>query len=189
MQLINPAQTMSSVEIADMTGVRHDSVKRTIETLISLSLIAPHGVDSEGAYNLGERTTYIVVARVSPEATAALVDRWMELEQAVQIGLRAEQPYITAEDIAGMSGTKPTAAFRTNMDKVRRYLERCGLEQHVKREGSQVSFTKEGAALALIYLRKSNLEWSLFSDFVKESKEQAQRLGKDSSDLSLGSEL
>jgi phage regulator Rha-like protein len=80
--------TMSSREIADLVESRHDSVKRTIERLVNSSVIqSPPMVDFKNSNNvtgqeylLNKRDSYIVVAQLSPEFTARLVDRWQELE-------------------------------------------------------------------------------------------------------------
>ena len=82
------ALTMSSQEIADLVESRHDSVKRTIERLAERGVIQlPPLVDVPNhqgqivsVYQLGKRETYVVVAQLSPEFTARLVDRWQELE-------------------------------------------------------------------------------------------------------------
>lgn len=86
------AVTMSSREIADLVGSRHDSVKRTIERLVERKVIgAPPAVeylDSLGRpaieYLINKRDSFVVVAQLCPEFTAALVDRWQELEQQLQ---------------------------------------------------------------------------------------------------------
>lgn len=84
-------QTMSSREMADLCEKRHDSVKRTIETLAANGSISqPQIVDGPKAANgvvekhylMGKRDSYVVVAQLSPEFTARLVDRWQELEAA-----------------------------------------------------------------------------------------------------------
>lgn len=80
--------TMSSREIADLVESRHDSVKRTIERLQDKELIQltpmvevkNHLGQVVTEYQLIKRDTYVVVAQLSPEFTARLVDRWQELE-------------------------------------------------------------------------------------------------------------
>lgn len=81
--------TMSSQEIADLVGSRHDSVKRTIERLAERQTIShPPLVDGPRSgngvvvqeYLVNKRDSFVVVAQLSPEFTAALVDRWQELE-------------------------------------------------------------------------------------------------------------
>lgn len=86
--------TMSSREIAELLGKRHDSVKRTIDRLAERGVVAlPPTVeasfkDSLGKtqhtteYLIGKRDSYVIAAQISPEFTARLVDRWQELEAA-----------------------------------------------------------------------------------------------------------
>lgn len=87
------APTMTSQEIASLVNSRHDSVKRTIERLAeSGSISKPPLVDGEKSangvitqvYQIGKRDSYVIVAQLSPEFTAALVDRWQELEAKQQ---------------------------------------------------------------------------------------------------------
>lgn len=83
-----PAQTMSSREIAELVDSRHDKVKQSIERLAERGVIGlpPLGeyLDSLGRkaaeYRIGKRDSYVIVAQLSPEFTARLVDRWQELE-------------------------------------------------------------------------------------------------------------
>lgn len=93
MQLITthgqPA-TMSSLEISGLVEQRHDNVKRTIETLgrkgvLTLPQIAEvsntgPGPKTISVYHLTKRDSLVVVAQLSPEFTARVVDRWQELE-------------------------------------------------------------------------------------------------------------
>ncbi len=80
--------TMSSREIAELLGARHDNVKRTIERLAERSVISYPPTeeyrDTTGRrateYRLDKRSSLIVVAQLSPEFTARVVDRWQELE-------------------------------------------------------------------------------------------------------------
>ena len=84
--------TMSSREIAELVEARHDSVKRTIERLEDRGVIAqPPLVDERvtdsagrprfvGVYQINKRDSDVIVAQLSPEFTARLVDRWQELE-------------------------------------------------------------------------------------------------------------
>ncbi|WP_223538763.1 Rha family transcriptional regulator [Pseudomonas sp. BF-R-12] len=84
----NVSRTMSSIEISDLVGKRHDNVKRTIETLVERKTIQlpqfeevkNHLGQTVEQYQVGKRDSFVVVAQLSPEFTAALVDRWQELE-------------------------------------------------------------------------------------------------------------
>ncbi len=114
-----PVMTMTSKEMADLTEKRHDSVKRTIDTLAEKGVISqPQIVDGEKSangvveklYRIGKRDSYIIVAQLSPEFTARLVDRWQELEskpalnpvnfsrmQLIELAMQAEQERIESE--------------------------------------------------------------------------------------------
>lgn len=84
----NNEATMSSREMAELTETRHDSVKRTIETLCDKGVIQrPQIVNFNNIngvagveYLVCKRDSYIIVAQLSPVMTARLVDRWQELE-------------------------------------------------------------------------------------------------------------
>ncbi|WP_376775620.1 phage antirepressor KilAC domain-containing protein [Serratia fonticola] len=87
---------MTSLEIADLVGSRHDKVKQSIERLVEKGVIQlpPLGKVENKQSNSpnrftdvyrfegeqGKRDSIIVVAQLSPEFTARLVDRWRELE-------------------------------------------------------------------------------------------------------------
>lgn len=85
-------KTMSSREIAELVDSRHDDVKRSIDRLAQTGVIVQpptadeHSEDTMGrtritvVYLLDKRSSLIVVAQLSPEFTARIVDRWQELE-------------------------------------------------------------------------------------------------------------
>lgn len=85
--------TMTSRDIAELVELRHDNVKRTIETLADRGVITlPQseevrnpgpGPKTIAVYRVGKRDSYVIVAQLSPEFTARLVDRWQELEEGV----------------------------------------------------------------------------------------------------------
>lgn len=81
-------KTMSSREIAKLTGKRHDNVVQLIRKLESDHILTPEfqEIESKGrflpCYLLGKRDSMVLVARLSPEFTAAIVDRWQELESS-----------------------------------------------------------------------------------------------------------
>jgi len=88
---VNPA--MSSQEIADLVESRHDKVKQSIERLAArgtiqlppMGEVKNHLGQTVSVYLVGKRDSYIVVAQLSPEFTARLVDRWQELETGSQL--------------------------------------------------------------------------------------------------------
>lgn len=113
--------TMSSLEISELVESRHDKVRQSIERLAERGVITlpPVGeVSNTGpgpktisVYLVGKRDSYIIVAQLSPEFTARLVDRWQELEQdakkfdpatltrldILQLAMESEQGRIKAE--------------------------------------------------------------------------------------------
>jgi len=105
----NSPASMTSGEIADLVGARHDSVRRTIERLADKAVITlPPLVEkpTDGRPRLeyvfsgdaGKRDSYIVVAQLSPEFTAKLVDRWQALEATPR------DPMVMLNDPAAMRG-------------------------------------------------------------------------------------
>lgn len=102
MQVVSVLGTiqMNSLEIATLVQKRHDNVKRTIETLVRSAVIVQPQIedvpttDTVGRERTvevftfvgeqGKRDSIVTVAQLSPEFTAKLVDRWQELEAAIQ---------------------------------------------------------------------------------------------------------
>lgn|GEM_PF-422234 len=94
-RIVSPELTMSSQDIADLVGSRHDNVKTTVERLVNRGVITFTALQekprSQGRPGMeyvfrgeqGKRDSIIVVAQLSPEFTAKLVDRWQELEAEV----------------------------------------------------------------------------------------------------------
>lgn len=88
---VNAPLTMSSREIAEITGKRHDNVMRVCRDLKASSVtpqieetpfVNPSNGQTYNEFRLNKRDSLVLVARLSPEFTARVVDRWMELEEA-----------------------------------------------------------------------------------------------------------
>jgi phage regulator Rha-like protein len=112
---------MSSKEIADLLDARHDNVKVTAERLALrrvVTLPALQEVRNPGngpthilVYNLGKRSSLIVVAQLSTEFTARVVDRWQELEaQAVKSVVAIPQNFGEALRLAAESWARAQVA-------------------------------------------------------------------------------
>lgn len=111
--------SISSAEIAELVGSRHDSVKRTIERLVNQGVIeSPPLVEIRTATNTGtafsfagergKRDSIVVVAQLSPEFTARLVDRWQELE--ARLATQQPDPMEVLNHPAAMRGLLLTYA-------------------------------------------------------------------------------
>lgn len=90
------ALSMTSLQIAELVESRHDKVKQSIERLAARDVIQLPSVgevqdnqslspnNKKKVYvfsgDQGKRDSIVVVAQLSPEFTARLVDRWQELE-------------------------------------------------------------------------------------------------------------
>ncbi|HHB2144708.1 Rha family transcriptional regulator [Escherichia albertii] len=111
--IFNGKASMTSVEIAELVGSRHDKVKQSIERLAERRIIQlpPMGI-SENINGLGltqkskhylfegergKRDSIIVVAQLCPEFIARLVDRWRELEEQIR------KPMSEIEMVAAMA--------------------------------------------------------------------------------------
>ncbi|EFN4574289.1 phage regulatory protein/antirepressor Ant [Escherichia coli] len=97
-ELINGnAIKMTSIEIAELVESRHSNVKVSIDRLVKRGVIKPPALQHTNIINdldvitgkrdfyvfegeQGKRDSIVVVAQLSPEFTARLVDRWQELE-------------------------------------------------------------------------------------------------------------
>lgn len=88
LQIINQT-TMSSREISELTKKEHRNIVPVIEQLIDGGVlknsipnyyIHPQNKQQYLEYFADKRDSLIIVARLSPEFTAAVIDRWQELE-------------------------------------------------------------------------------------------------------------
>lgn len=85
-------QTMSSREIAVLTDKRHDNVVRVCRDL-KASGVTPqieefgftHNGNEYKEFRLNKRDSLVLVARLSPEFTGQVIDRWIELEAAAAV--------------------------------------------------------------------------------------------------------
>jgi anti-repressor protein len=136
-EIANVGKTMSSREIADLVELRHDNVKRTIDTLALRGVIVhPQTEDVQVAdamgrartiaeYRIGERDSYVIVAQLSPEFTGRLVDRWQELESR------------TAAPTSLLDLANPTSVRAALLVYTEKLIE---LEQTIERQTPAVEF-------------------------------------------------
>jgi phage regulator Rha-like protein len=81
-------KTMSSREISELTGSRHDAVRKSARRLEADQILTSPLAESvffirgngHQEFHFSKRDSLVLVARLSPEFTAAIIDRWQELE-------------------------------------------------------------------------------------------------------------
>jgi phage regulator Rha-like protein len=153
---------MTSGEIATLVEKRHDNVKRAIESLAERGTIQlPQTEVSEKINGLGlsqkvthyvftaenKRDSFIVVAQLSPEFTARLVDRWQELE----LKNSQRQAEIEQEEMAlrlwKHDREKAATGYRRmmrHMDEQLSYLPKDKLVQEKMREADALNYILVG---------------------------------------------
>lgn len=85
----NAPLTMSSREIAELTGSTHDNVLKTVRGLIERGVISgnetpyihPQNGQTYVEFRLSYRDTMVVVSGYSVELRAKIIDRWQQLEE------------------------------------------------------------------------------------------------------------
>jgi phage regulator Rha-like protein len=142
--LANKVKTMTSLEISELVESRHDNVKRAIERMVTGGVISKpptedgpksaNGVVAQ-VYLLDKRSSLIVVAQLSPEFTARVVDRWQELEAKATFKLPATY----------------SEALRALADETER-------REHAERTKAEIGSRREATAMATASaaVRKAN---------------------------------
>lgn len=141
--LQNLPPSMTSREIAELVGSRHDNVRVTIERLAERGIIElpamqeiPTATKPVAVYVFtgakGKRDSIIVVAQLCPEFTALLVDRWQVLEasqakpselsrlEILSMAMESEKARIEAEEKLALAAPK--------VEFVDRYVDSTGLK-------------------------------------------------------------
>jgi phage antirepressor YoqD-like protein len=140
-QLINTGvQTMTSREIAELTGSAHDSVLKTIRRLIAEGVVYANETyyiaqnkQEYPEFLLDFRNTMVIVSGYSAELRARIIDRWQALEVKVAassfqiptslsgaLRLAAEQAETIEAQTKLLEAAKPAVEF------VQKYVECSG---------------------------------------------------------------
>jgi anti-repressor protein len=143
---------MTSLEISELVESRHDKVKQSIERLASrgtielppMGEVKNHLGQSVSVYQLDKRSSLIVVAQLSPEFTARIVDRWQELEN------KAAQTAFQLPDF-----TNPALAARAWADEVE------------QKQQLQITLQEQAPKVALATAIEASTKSIKIGDFVK----------------------
>lgn len=113
--------TMSSREIAELTGKRHDHVTADIKTMLDqLGIQSPefsgHYKDGKGrkqpCFNLPKRETLILVSGYNIQMRAKIIDRWQELEAQVAQPYQIPKSFAEALALAAQTQAEKEAAVQ-----------------------------------------------------------------------------
>ncbi|MFD3250046.1 phage antirepressor KilAC domain-containing protein [Rahnella aquatilis] len=102
--------TMSSREIAGLVKSKHSDVKRSADRLAAGGILSaplahtPYFHEQNGQeyqeYWFNKRDSLVLVAQLSPEFTAAVIDRWQKLEEASLVPQSLPEALRLAADLA-----------------------------------------------------------------------------------------
>jgi phage regulator Rha-like protein len=164
----NQVTTMSSREIADLAGARHNDVLATIDRLFDKGLLRSSRIsraESTGGrpiavYDLVQRDVYLVISGYSDDVRARIVDRWEELEAQVskpttpaelsrmdilRLAMESEEARLKAEaerDHAiatkALIGSRREASAMATASHAKREVERLKAELGVSRRWATV---------------------------------------------------
>lgn len=175
------SQTMSTLEIAELTGKRHDNVMVDVRNM--LFQLDKDGLTFQGTYrdsmnrekpcyHLPQRECLILVSGYSIPMRAKIVDRWQELER------REQAPAIDLNDPAALRGLLLThtekvielqgqiAAQAPKLEAYARIAEAdgslCIRDAAKALQVRPIDLTKHLIAKAWIYKRVGSKEWSAY---------------------------
>ena len=118
-------RSMTSLEIAELTGKRHDSVLRDIRAMLEELEIGAHKFvgtyldvqnKPQPMYNLPKRECLTLVSGYSAKLRAAIIDRWLELEEA-QAEQAAQAHAQLQGDYATLHGDYRSLSFGISISK------------------------------------------------------------------------
>jgi phage regulator Rha-like protein len=130
--------TMSTREIAALLNKQHSNIKISAERLAKSGTIAlqesnfNHNGNTYSEFLLEKRDCFVLVAQNSPEFTAAIVDRWQELEsqQAPQLPQTfAEALQLAANQAKQLEEQAPKVAFVDNLVDKRKLMNATTIAQ------------------------------------------------------------
>lgn len=159
--------TMSSREIASLLNKNHSDIKRSAKRLSDAGVLtkplAESGFEHRGniysEYLLQKRDCFILVAQNSPEFTAAIVDRWQELENQNTPKIPtnfAEALQLAADQAKQLELAAPKVAFVDNL-----------VNRNALMNASQVAQKHKKSA---IWLNKILSELGVYNKAIKRGK-------------------
>lgn len=141
---------MSATDLRTLTKARADHFTAAVTRLVDKGLVTP--IDREGVYHFDKRDSHVIVAHISPEFAAALVDRWTYLEEAIR---QAPRPHmVTFVDAAHLLNRKPNDSLWNSIGAVVSHARSYGLVDQT--EGAFYDNNNFKLSLPLLSLLASN---------------------------------
>jgi hypothetical protein len=117
--------TMSSREIAELTGSSHDNVLKTVRALVDRGVVSgnetpythPQNGQTYAEFLLSFGDTMVVVSGYSVELRARIIDRWQALELRAAGGLDIAEPVRIATEAMKLAPLAVRAARAFGLDK------------------------------------------------------------------------
>ena len=182
------ALTMSSREIAELTGSTHDNVLKTVRRLVGEGVVSgnetpythPQNGRTYTEFHLDYRNTMVVVSGYSVELRAKIIDRWMELEQVVRdappIQFDPTDPQVLLQVFGALQNKVAEQqavidAQQAEVEKVRR-LEAtvgsmCITDAAKTLKVRRIELTSRMQAARWIYKRVGNSSWLAYQDKIQ----------------------
>jgi phage regulator Rha-like protein len=135
LQIIQSDQlTMGTREISEMLGKQHNHIKTSAERLAQAGVILTpamrefeHRGNTYTEYRLGKRDCLILVAQNSPEFTAAIVDRWQELESGAAAKAHISAPITDALALAEVASRMLNMSNSSKLGMLQKVETKYGL--------------------------------------------------------------
>ena len=183
----NAPLTMSTREIATLLGKQHSNIKVSAERLAEKGTIALQGSNFEHngntytEYLLQKRDSLILVAQNCPEFTAAIVDRWQELEnqykpqlpdftnpvEAARAWADAQERALIAEKTKAQINDKRTATIMGKLGHASKKIK--ALESQLQDTGDYRSLMAAGLPQRIDTEFKSNVQsWRVLKQISDE---------------------
>jgi len=189
--------TMTSLEISELVESRHDNVKQSIERLASRGIIElptmqevkNHLGQAVLVYQLDKRSSLIVVAQLSPEFTARVVDRWQELEAQVAAPAVLLPENYAAALRALANSVEETALAKKQRDEAIRTKAQIGSNREATAMATASVAVRKAAQLqdelgrGETYKAAKSIPW--VKEFFADSKGMWSSLGKKLKAISL----
>jgi phage antirepressor YoqD-like protein/phage regulator Rha-like protein len=173
--------SMSSREIADLTGSTHDNVLKTIRALVERGVVSgnetpyvhPQNGQTYSEFRLDFRNTMIVVSGYSPELRARIIDRWQQLETERQ----TFDPATILENPAAMRGllltyTEKVIALEAKVEDMR---DDVAAHERLTRADGSLNITE--AAKNLGIRPKDLFDWLAHNGWIYKRAGSAAWLG------------